>query len=140
VDVVPLFSLVVRARDSVPCHRVCSPILQIDNARVHGWHRRGGSDSIRCVFYCALSLLLWRCLRCHGGAGKICSGTVRQLQSMIVDQEAWKVVRGWCIWHDLLSMSTRGGVSGIGEARGKSLVARSSAQKALLAMVLSRFR
>jgi hypothetical protein len=66
--------------------------------------------------------------------------------------EAWKVVRGWRICHDLSTMLMGGGGSGAGKTRGRSPVdvpqryvpcrplhAQSSDQKALMAMVFPWF-
>jgi hypothetical protein len=52
---------------------VCLPIPRIGGFKFLGWFRRGGGGNlIRCVHPPALSPLLWRWLRRHGGAGRMC--------------------------------------------------------------------
>ena len=70
---------------------VCLPILQIGGVRVHGWCRRGGGgDSIRCVSPSALSPLLRRYLRRHGGAGRFCRP--EYAQTLVYASDSWKMV------------------------------------------------
>jgi hypothetical protein len=69
----------------------CLPISQIDGFKFLGWCRRGGGgDLIRCVLPSALSPLLRRWLRRHGGAGRMCCP--QYTQTVVYAGDRWKMV------------------------------------------------
>ena len=69
---------------------VSSSIPQISSVRFHGWYWRGGAgDSIRCVSPSALSPLLRRCLRRHGGAGRFV--VQEYAQAVVYASDSWKM-------------------------------------------------
>jgi hypothetical protein len=72
--------------------------------------------------------MLQRCLRHHGVEGGFvqffgnCDPWSWQHRHAVKDgnPEAWKVVCGWQIWHNLLTTSTGGDRSAVEKARGRS--------------------